>query len=61
MSEEHQQPPIIATQHPPSRLPKSHIAQLAAIVDHLKRLTARSVTGLQRLALIRQTSKLISN
>ncbi|WP_156405769.1 hypothetical protein [Secundilactobacillus similis] len=25
MSEKHQQPPIIATQHPPSRLPESYI------------------------------------
>ncbi|WP_353805409.1 hypothetical protein [Acinetobacter baumannii] len=26
--EEHQQPPIIATQHPPSRLPKSYIGAI---------------------------------
>ncbi|WP_235809806.1 hypothetical protein, partial [Secundilactobacillus similis] len=37
------------------------LAQFGTIAEHLKRLTARSVTELQRLTLIRQTSRLISN
>jgi hypothetical protein len=36
-----QQPPIIAAQHPPGRLPPSHTAQFDAIADHLKHLTER--------------------
>ncbi|WP_162260886.1 hypothetical protein, partial [Secundilactobacillus similis] len=56
-----QQPTIIATQHTPSRLPTSHIAQFGTIAAHLKRLTERLATVSQRLTLSRQTLKLINN
>ncbi|KRN25426.1 hypothetical protein FD14_GL000311 [Secundilactobacillus similis DSM 23365 = JCM 2765] len=34
MLKNRQQPPIIATQHTPGRLPPSHIAQFGTIAEH---------------------------